>query len=378
MRRLRLIDDVRVIAVVYAVTTFVASWHKYARGGDNNLRIFRSSFVNLMNGHDLYALHPEQHWDHFNYSPTFALLMAPFAWLPEFASALLWNFCNVFALFAAVCALNLDARTRAIVLWLIGIELLTSIQNFQSNALVAALIIATLVSFDRGWPELAAVFVALGAAIKIFGAAAALLVVFYPQKRRFLVAALIAPAVVFVLPLLVTSFAQLHSQYQSWFTVLEADYFTRHNLSIMNWLHAWFGLTSPNPLIQVAGAAVLLLPLLRRDCYGDRSFRLRFLGSLLVFLLLFNHRAESPSFILAVTGVAIWYVAAETDLWRTVFAFSVIFATSLVDTDIVPRHIRESVVTPLVLKTFPCVVAWLVMQIDLLRTGQQKSPLASL
>lgn len=377
-RRLRLIDDVRVIAAVYAVTTLIASWHKYARGGDNNLRIFRSSFVNLTNGRDLYALHPEQYWDHFNYSPTFALLMAPFAWLPEFVSALLWNFCNVFAFFAAVCALNLDTRARGIVLWLVGIELLISIQNFQSNALVAALIIATLVSFERGWPELAAVFVALGAAIKIFGAAAALLIIFYPQKRRFLIAVVIATVVLLALPLLVTSFAQLHSQYQSWFTVLETDYFTRQSLSIMNWLHAWFGLASPKPLIQVAGAALLLLPLLRRDCYTDRSFRLRFLGSLLVFLLLFNHRAESPAFILAVAGVAIWYVAAEADFWRTVFALSVIFATSLVDTDVVPRHIRGSVVTPLVLKTFPCIIAWLVMQIDLLRTGQPKSPLASL
>ncbi|PYL04583.1 MAG: hypothetical protein DME32_01525 [Verrucomicrobia bacterium] len=384
MGRFRLIGDFRIIAAVYAVTTLIASWHKYVGGGGNNLRsgnnlrIFRSSFVNLVNGRDLYGLYPEQYWDHFNYSPTFALLMAPFAWLPEFASALFWNFCNVFALFAAVCALSLDGRARAIVLWLVGIELLTSIQNFQSNALVAALIIATLVSFERGRPELAAVFVALGAAIKIFGGAGALFIIFYPQKRRFLVAALIATVILFLLPLIVTSFAQLHLQYQSWFAVLKADYFTRHNLSIMNWLHTWFGLTSPNPLFQFVGAAILLLPLLRRDCYADRSFRLRFLGSLLVFLLLLNHRAESPAFILAVAGVAIWYVAAETHLWRTVFALSVVFATSLVDTDVVPPHIRQSVVTPLLLKTFPCVIAWLVMQIDLLGTGRQKSPLTSL
>ena len=305
MGRFRLIGDFRVIAAVYAVTTLIASWHKYARGGDNNLRIFRSSFVNLVNGRDLYALYPEQYWDHFNYSPTFALLMAPFAWLPEFACALLWNFCNVFAFFAAVCALSLDGRARAIVLWLVGIELLTSIQNFQSNALVAALIIATLVSFERGWPELAAVFVTFGAAIKIFGAAAALFIIFYPQKRRFLVAALIATLILFLLPLVVTSFEQLHLQYQSWFAVLKADYFTRHNLSIMNWLHTWFGLTSPNPLFQVVGAAILLLPLLRRDCYADRSSAYVFSDRCSFFffsstiapnrLLLFSRSQASPS-----------------------------------------------------------------------------------
>src|SRR5438552_15948294 len=48
----------------------------------NNLSIFRSASLNLLAGRDLYAAHPEQHFDFYKYSPTFALLFAPLAYLP--------------------------------------------------------------------------------------------------------------------------------------------------------------------------------------------------------------------------------------------------------------------------------------------------------
>ena len=43
--------------------------------------------------------------------------------------------------------------------------------------------------------------------------------------------------------------------------------------------------------------------------WGDADFRLRFLCSLLVFLVIFNHRSESPSFVIAMAGIAIWFVS---------------------------------------------------------------------
>src|SRR5439155_908004 len=45
----------------------------------NNFRVFRAATRNLLAGHDLYAAHPEQHFDYYKYSPTFALLFAPLA-----------------------------------------------------------------------------------------------------------------------------------------------------------------------------------------------------------------------------------------------------------------------------------------------------------
>jgi hypothetical protein len=383
LSRVRLLSDGRVIGVVYALTTFVASWQKYATGHANNFRIFRDSFFNLLAGRDVYALHPEYYYDYFKYSPTFALLMAPFAALPELAGAMAWNFCNVFALFAAIWLLNFSREQKALVLWLILIELLTSVQNFQSNALVAAFIIATFIALERGQPEVAGLCVALGSAIKIFGGAAALFVLFYPRKLRFLLATIIAAVLLVVLPLLVTSPAQLRWQYGNWFFLLQSDYLSKEKLSVMSWLQAWFGVDWPKGVVQIAGGFFLLFPvvlaLARRLWRREQStplesneFRLIFLASLLVFLVIFNHKAESPMFILAVTGVAIWYSACPQNCARNfVVAFVIVF-TSLGSTDLVPRHFRDTISTPLVIKVIPCIIAWFVMQWELLRLATSR------
>jgi Glycosyltransferase family 87 len=362
----RLLSDSRIIAAAYAVMTLIATWQKYAQGHANNLRIFRWSFFNLLAARDLYALHPAQHADFFKYSPTFALLVAPFAALPEFASALAWNFCNVFGLFAAIRLLHLSREQKALVLWLILIELLSSIQNFQSNALVAALIIAAFLAFERGWVAAAAVFVVLGASIKIIGGAAALLFLFYPRKLRFVCALAMVSLLLIALPLLVTSPSQLWWQYENWFALLRSDYRAPEKLSVMSWLHAWFGVDWPNSAVQIAGACLLSLPLWRRESYSDAGFRIRFLSSLLIFLVIFNHKAESPMFILALSGVAIWYAASEHTSWRTMVMALVLIISSLASTDLVPRHWRKTVSTPWVLKVVPCIIALLVIEAELL------------
>lgn len=378
LSRVRLLSDSRYLGAIYALITLVASWQKYLTGHAGNFRIFRDSFFNLLAGRNLYALSPEQHLDYFKYSPTFALLMAPFAALPVFAGAMAWNFCNVLALFGAIQLLNLSREQKATVFWLILIELVTSIQNFQSNALVAALIIATFVALERDQPEAAGLFVALGASIKIFGGAAALFCLFYPRKLRFLAGTLITGLLLFALPLLVISPEHLRWQYGNWLFLLQTDYISEEKLSIMSWLHAWFGVDWRKGIVQLLGGCFLLLPVIlafaRRLPRSSEStplennrFRLTFLASLLIFLVIFNHKAESPMFILAVTGVAIWYSASEHNWARSFLMAFVLAFTSLSSTDLVPRHSRDTITTPLVIKTFPCILAWFAIQFDLLR-----------
>jgi hypothetical protein len=110
----------------------------------------------------------------------------------------------------------------------------------------------------------------------------------------------------------------------------------------------------------------MLLPLARLSRYGDKVFRLHFLGGLLIFLVIFNHKAESPMFILAVTGVALWFVTSEMVSWRIVLVSFVLVLTSLASTDLVPRHLRDTWTTPLALKALPCIAAWVVIEAELI------------
>jgi hypothetical protein len=61
----------------------------------NNYKIFKESYFHLVEKQDLYQLYPKEHWDYYKYSPTFALFMAPFAYLPDFLGLLFWNLLNV-------------------------------------------------------------------------------------------------------------------------------------------------------------------------------------------------------------------------------------------------------------------------------------------
>ena len=55
---------------------------RHAARPSGNFEIFRTASRHLLSGQDLYAEYPAEHTDRFKYSPTFALLFAPFAWLP--------------------------------------------------------------------------------------------------------------------------------------------------------------------------------------------------------------------------------------------------------------------------------------------------------
>jgi hypothetical protein len=134
----------------------------------------------------------------------------------------------------------------------------------------------------------------------------------------------------------------------------------------MRILSDWFGLAAPNWTIQLAGTLLLLAPLAARRSYLDSaSFRLRFLCSLLVFLVIFNHQAESASFVIATTGVAIWYATTPRAWWRATLLSLTLLGVSVPRLFFFPYHTYHDLVQAHALDAFPCLLVWLAMQIDL-------------
>jgi hypothetical protein len=72
----------RIVLALYVVTALLVTIQQAVHGHSNNLSIFRTATSNLLAGQDLYAPHPGRHFDFYKYSPTFALLFLPFAYLP--------------------------------------------------------------------------------------------------------------------------------------------------------------------------------------------------------------------------------------------------------------------------------------------------------
>ena len=69
----------RIVLALYVASAVLITFQQAVLRHSNNLRIFRTATYNLIAGRDLYAANPEQHFDYYKYSPTFALLFAPFA-----------------------------------------------------------------------------------------------------------------------------------------------------------------------------------------------------------------------------------------------------------------------------------------------------------
>jgi len=364
----------RWLLALYVGSAALVTLQQAVLGRSNNFRVFRSASLNLFAGRDLYAAHPEQHFDLYKYSPTFALLFAPLAYLPFALAYLCWTLLNALLLWYALDRLLPD-RPATVALALVYLEVLFSMQYGQSNALVAALLILAFVALEQGQQGHAAALIGVDAFIKIFPLAGVSLALFHPRRARFALLAAAALVGLALLPLAVVPPHELAAQYRSWRAIEAADAPNR-GYALMQYLYM-VGLDWPNWSVQLAGTVVLLLPLaLGRRRWDDAAFRRLFLGTLLVYFVLFNHQSERATFVIAYTGIAIWYVSAPrpVDWVRTAVMALTLLVMVVHDVEIVPRWVKNEILIPYRIKGIPCLVAWLVMEWQLFVTARRSAP----
>ncbi len=337
-----------------------------------NFEIFRTASRHLVSGKDLYAEYPNEHSDRFKYSPTFALLFAPLAWLAWPVALFLWSCLNALVLFYAVERV-VPGRAGLLALAALLLEVLRGMQNAQSNALVAGLIVLAFIAMERTNAWRAAAAVMLGACVKIFPLAA---LSFALPRRRVLrtgVWAVAIGATLVALPLLVTPPSTLLTQYASWRGVESTDAQQRW-FSVMQLVHRWTGASFPNWPIQLAGTLVLLSPLaLRRDRWDDARFRFAYLCSVLMFVVLFNHQAERASYLIAFVGITLWYAASARARWQT-WLFVTAFITIPVMSTLVPGSFFRGRNAMLYRLAAPTLAIWLAVQWELLRRRTVVAP----
>jgi Glycosyltransferase family 87 len=336
-----------------------------------NFEIFRAASRHLLSGQDLYAEYPAEHTDRFKYSPTFALLFAPLAWIPWPVALFLWSALNASLLFVAVERV-LPGRPAMLALGLLLLEVLRGMQNAQSNALVAALIVLSFAAMERHRVRRAALAVALGACVKIFPLAA---LTFAIPRRRALRTGLAAGVVGFALvslPLALLSPTALAAQYGSWRGVEASDAQQRW-FSVMELLHRITGVAWPNWPLQLLGTLALLAPLaIRRERWDEARFRLLYLCSLLLYVVLFNHQAERASYLIAFTGATIWFASEARTRTRTSLYALAALTIPVMSTLIPGDWLRTPGIMTYRL-ALPCLAIWLVIQRDLLGPAAVRS-----
>ncbi|MBS1623577.1 MAG: DUF2029 domain-containing protein [Bacteroidetes bacterium] len=331
----------------------------------NNYLIFKYSFYHLGDGTNLYGLYPDRHWDYYKYSPTFALLMGMIAWMPNVIGMCIWNILNALAVFFAVRLLPLTRKAQMWLLWFVAMELLTCMQNMQSNGLMCGLMIAGYGCMQNGKVLWATLWLALATYIKPYGAIGFCLFLFYPGKIRFILFAILWAVILGALPLLATTWPKLLWQYRNWKDLVIADAASSVGLSVAGWLETWFGI-SARAGVTLAGIVLFLVPFIRYRMYKDELYRLLTVASMLIWVIIFNHKAESPTFVIAVAGVGIWLFAMPRSNMRTALAIFVFTFTCMATTDLFPPYVKEHLIYPYKMKAFPCILAWVAVFADLL------------
>jgi hypothetical protein len=353
------------LLTLYAGAVIVVTIQRGVFDFPNDYAIFRASFWNLLQGRDLYVLRLEQADDLFKYSPTFALLYAPFALLPFAFGLLLWNFVNAMSLFFALRSVFPDDRAR-LAQALAFLPLLRSMQSSQSNALVAALLIFAFICFERGWLVRASFGIAIGAAIKLFPLAGIAFALSRPGKARAIALSAGAVLIMILLPLLVVSPEQLLGEYRSW-AALQSRETAQLGSSLMSVLDQ-IGLQWPAWMVQLTACAIVIGVLFaRRDRWSEHTFQLQYLAFVLVFCVLFNHRSERQSSVIAMSGLIIWILASPRAGWRTALFVVVYSLVTLTGADVTP-HIIKRALSPSARFAVPLTFAWLAMLRDLVAT----------
>lgn len=359
----------RFVAVLYGVLVVIVTAQHYLKGPQsyNNYLIFAKPFFNLLAGKNLYLPYPEYYDDTYKYSPTFALFMGVFAWLPDWLGLLGWNALNGAVLYTAGRRLFPDVSRSMLFLLLVVVDAMTSFHNSQANCLLAGLMLWVYIHLEDEQPAWAALCLVLALFIKIYGIGVGLLFLFYPRQlvRGVLWAALFG-AVLALAPLLVVSWVDFVMIYQGWFDIVRASA-TAVQLSVMGVLTAWFGLDVPKGWVQAAGLALLLLPVAYRRHWRHPDYRRLYLASILIFVVIFNQMAESPTYIIPVAGFMFWWLhfRGRTPLALPLFGLVLLF-TTLAATDVYPHSLRTGLFDQYKVKAVPMIVAWLAIQGQLL------------
>lgn len=328
----------------------------------NNYIIFKNSVFHLFNHTDLYKSYPNEHYDLFKYTPTFSLIFTIFAYLPNYIGLLLWNTLNVFLPLIGIHRVFGLSKYKGLFSIVLIPEILTSVLNSQSNGIILGLLLLAFAAIQKEKTYWASFYILLTVFIKLFGGLFIVLFLIYPKQLK---KAILFSIPVFLLLLFLPSMwigtQSLFEQYASFLNLLKNDSQQFVKYSVMGWLNSWFQIYPSKNTIIATGLFLQLLPLLMVKSWNNQS-KIIYAMSILIWMVIFNHMAESATFIIAVGAILValsTFDKIPNFVWiLLIFMF---LTTELGPSDIYPKDLRIWIVDKAQLKVFPCILFWCTM-----------------
>jgi hypothetical protein len=355
-------------AVVKGVLVGDGTTHNY-----NNYIIYKHNFLNLIAQHSLFGPQPQFYFDLNHYGPVFALVIAPFTWFPDKIGVILWVFFNAWILYKAIMLLPLRQSQCLAILLINANSMMGSSGNVQVNPLITALIIFSFIFIRRKQDFWAALAIILGTAIKLYGIVGLAFFFFSDNKLKLLLSMLFWSAVLFVLPMLISSPSFIITTYHDWYPDLLAknavnQTSTRAYVCVMGMISKIFHIKHlPNMWVLLPALLLFGLSYLKIRNWKYVQYQLLMVASVLIFTVIYSTGSEPPTYIIAFIGVGIWFMNLERpttfEWFLLIFALAV---TSFSGSDIIPRYIRINYILPYALIALPCLLIWLKIIYEML------------
>ncbi len=364
--------NIKLIYLLWFALAFFAVVSEMARGltSIDNYLIFKGVFEHVVQEKYLFSYYPAEYDSFNNYGPAFSLIIAPFALLPTYVGCFLWAMANAVTLFWAIRMLPILYEQKIWIYWVVLIEMMTSIHSVQFNSMFTSFILFAFIFTLNGKDWLATLFIALGFLSKLYGIAGLAFFFFSKNKKTFALSFIAWIIIIIILPMLYSSYSYIVQTYQDWYyqiikrnnqNILNSTYFGMQDISVPGMIRRIFNYYGAIDIKIIAMAGVFFLtPLFRKRNWGNPAFQLSYLAIVLISVVIFSSAAESPTFVIAVTGAAIWLILQKKPLPLSVkIVLAFLFLLTIVSpTDIIPKYIRDNYILRYSLKALPCLVIW--------------------
>ncbi|PKF75997.1 glycosyltransferase family 87 protein [Chryseobacterium sp. PMSZPI] len=379
---LKILLNPKYIFGVYLIVAVATALSKFSRGYQaiNNYLIFKGVFFNTLDEKNLYLQYPERYSDMNHYGVFFSLLIAPFAVMPDWLGISLWNVANTGIFLYAIHKLPFSDPKKALFALLCLQEYITAAVSLQFNvALVGLLMLSAIYIYERKEVQSATAIV-VGIFVKLYGIVGLSQFFFIKNKIKFILAGIIVAALCLCIPMIYSSPQFVIQSYLDWSHSLISKnndnqvLGNMQDISLMGFVRRILGDASISNLTFLAfGVPLFALPYIRIKQYKNYAFQLMILASTLLFLVLFSSGSESPTYIIAVAGVMIWFTLQKekTPLVIGLLVF-VIILTCFSPSDLFPKFIKQNYIIKYSLKAVPCIVVWFRVIYELLTKDFEK------
>lgn len=373
---LKILLNPKYIFGVYLIISVVTAISKYLRGdyAINNYLIFKNVFFNTIHQKNLFIHYPDLYFDLNHYGVFFSALIAPFAMMPDWLGISLWNIANTFIFVYGIYKLPFSDSKKAIFGLLCLQEYITAALSLQFNVALTGLLLLSAVYIYERKEVKSVTAILIGIFVKIYGIVGLTQFFFIKNKAKFILSGVAIAVLFFVLPMAYSSPHFVIQCYSDWFqSIVEKNNENQvlgnmQDISLMGFVRRVLGDASISNLVFLAGGLPLFaLPYIRIKQYKHYAFQLMILASTLLFLVLFSSSSESPTYIIAVVGVLIWFFLQKerTPLIIGLLVFVIIF-TCFSTSDLFPKFVKENYIIKYSLKAVPCIVIWLRVTYELL------------